>query len=223
MTATVLSLLVLAAAIHWLRANPNRDSRGRFRPNSLVERWGVYVALAAAALLLLAGCGARSAVPDGGASAGAGQAVGSVESARDAIERLKAGAPREQWPLLELTQSALARAAASLAAVQDQLRAAAVERDQLRTERDRAAEEVEAWRGSWLGGRGHKWLNRAILLGTVGVILRLVALLVLGGWGHVVSLLGSLCLCVSVLFAPLILVFEYLFRLRTGGWKGVVA
>lgn len=223
MTPLIIALLVLAAAIHWLRANPNRDSRGRFRPTSLAERWGVYVVLAAAAMLLLVGCGARPAVSDGGASAGAGQALGGVEAAQDALTRLQAGVPREQWPLLELTQAALARAAASLSTVQDQLKAAAFERDQLRTERDRAAEELETWRNSWLGGRGHKWLNRAIFLATIGVILRLIALLVLGGWGHIVSLIGSLCLCASVLFAPLILLFEYLFRLRTGGWKGVFA
>lgn len=56
MKLLTLILLALAGGIHWLRCNPNRDASGRYRPNNVAERWGVYVVLAVVALLVLAGC-----------------------------------------------------------------------------------------------------------------------------------------------------------------------
>ena len=63
MTLLTIATIAIAALIHWYAVNPNRRTDGRFAKKTKLERYGVYVLLVAACVLVLVGCSPTAHVP----------------------------------------------------------------------------------------------------------------------------------------------------------------
>lgn len=166
-----LILLAVAAGIHWLRCNPNRDARGRYKPNNVAERWGVYVVLAVVAVLVLAGCKSqpipvpkaeairvetRAAAIDIGKAVDDGKAwIAKAHAAlRVEIAKIEVTQPA---PALRAVSDDLTRAEVALAPVGPATQAIAKLADEAKTETDVKAGEAKKAQDKLADERDNFW------------------------------------------------------------------